>query len=98
MNFISPQWTLLAGILLSLLVQGSDLQTKAKIWSARLLQLSVILLGASLNFNAVINQGSEGALITFLSILFVFALGHVGRNLLNVNKEQGLLILSLIHI
>ncbi|MFP5386192.1 MAG: YeiH family protein [Bacteriovoracia bacterium] len=89
---LSPQWTLLTGILLSFFLQGSAVQLKAKQWSAKLLQLSVILLGASLNFNAVINQGTTATLITFTSILFVFLIGYVGRTIFKVNKEQGLLI------
>lgn len=92
MNILSPQWTLLTGIAISLLIQGNDFQNHAKKYSGILLQLSVILLGASLNFNAVLNQGSEGVLITFLSILFVFLLGHFGRKILNVDHHQGLLI------
>ena len=92
MNVPSPQWTLLAGIFLSLFFQGSHLQDKAKISSTVLLQVSVILLGASLNFHAVLDQGMDSALVTFLSILFVFIIGSLGRNLLGVNKEQGLLI------
>lgn len=89
---ISPQWALFTGLVLSLFIQGHDLQTWAKRGSSYLLQFSVILLGASLNFHAVIDQGSAGVLITFFSILFVFSLGLLGRKLLKVNKEQGLLI------
>lgn len=92
MNFFSPQWTLLAGIILSLVFQGSSLQTRAKSSSGKLLQLSVILLGASLDFNAVLNQGSDVILITFLSILAVFFLGYMGGKLFKVDPEQGLLI------
>lgn len=92
MNLLSPQWTLLMGIVLSIFFQGKDIQTSAKKWSAKLLQLSVILLGASLNFNAVLAQGSESIIITFLSILFVFFIGYLGRKALKVNDEQGLLI------
>jgi uncharacterized integral membrane protein (TIGR00698 family) len=92
MNLLSPQWTLLTGIVLSLFFQGHDLQNYAKKYSAKLLQISVILLGASLNFNAVLNQGSDGVLITFFSILFVFFLGHFGRKALKVDYQQGLLI------
>ena len=91
-NILSPQWTLLAGILLALIFQGKDIQNIAKDWSARLLQVSVILLGASLNFNAVLAQGSESVVMTFLSILFVFIIGYLGRKALKVNEEQGLLI------
>lgn len=92
MNILSPQWTLITGILLSFFIQGHLLQNHAKKYSAKLLQLSVILLGASLNFNAVLNQGSGGVLITFLSILFVFLIGHIGRKVLKVDSQQGLLI------
>lgn len=92
MNILSPQWTLLTGIALSLFLQNSEVQNSAKKWSAQLLQLSVILLGASLNFNSVLNQGCDWAIVTFLSILFVFLLGHLGRKLLTVDYKQGLLI------
>lgn len=92
MNILSPQWTLLTGILLSLFIQGHRLQDHAKKHGGKLLQLSVILLGASLNFNAVLNQGSTGVLITFLSIIVVFLLGFLGREILNVDPQQGLLI------
>lgn len=92
MNLLSPQWTLLTGIILSLFIQGKDIQTSAKKWSAKLLQMSVILLGASLNFNAVLAQGGESVMVTFLSILFVFFIGYLGRKALKVNDEQGLLI------
>lgn len=92
MNLFSPQWTLLAGILISLFIQGNAFQAKAKLWSTRFLQLSVVLLGASLNFNSVLTQGLHGFLITFLSILFVFVLGYGGAKLLKINKDQGNLI------
>lgn len=92
MNILSPQWTLLTGIAISLFIQGNEFQNYAKKYSGKLLQLSVILLGASLNFNAVLNQGSDGVLITFVSILFVFLLGHFGKKILNVDHQQGLLI------
>lgn len=92
MNMISPQWTLIAGIAISLVIQGHPLQNKAKTYSAKLLQISVILLGSSLNFHAVLNQGSNGLLITLISILFVFLIGHLGTRLLKVDYHQGLLI------
>lgn len=92
MNLLSPQLTLLSGVALSFLIQGKSLQLKAKTWSTRLLQLSVFLLGASLNFHAVIDEGIDGAVITFFSILSVFLIGHFGRKLFKVDKNQGLLI------
>jgi uncharacterized integral membrane protein (TIGR00698 family) len=92
MNFFSPQWTLLFGIILSLFIRGSVTQDRAKIYSSLLLQLSVILLGASLNFNAVLNQGGNNALITFISILSVFILGYALRKAFKIESDQGLLI------
>lgn len=93
MNYISPQWTLLAGILLALFLPHHErLQRMAKKWASRLLQFSVILLGASLNFNSVIKQGASGAQVTFVSLIAVFALGFFGQKLLKLQKEQGTLI------
>lgn len=92
MSFISPQWMLLSGIVISLLNKNENIKRKSNFLSTKLLQISVILLGASLNFNAVIHQGLEGALVTFISILVVFILGIWGRNLFKIDKIQGLLI------
>lgn len=93
MLFLSPQWTLLAGILLALLLPYNiNREEKAKRWSSKLLQASVILLGASLNFNSVLKQGTAGAGLTFLSILFVFSLGFLGVKWFKINKDQGTLI------
>lgn len=92
MSMLSPQWSLLTGIILSLFLQDSNWQSLAKKWSTRLLQLSVILMGASLNFNHVLAEGIAGILITFSSILFVFLLGNLGRKILKVDKDQGILI------
>lgn len=92
MNILSPQWTLLSGIILSFFFRDGDLQNLAKKYSTRFLQLSVILLGASLDFNTVLKQGSDGIIITFLSIVFVFVLGHQGGKVLKVEYQQRILI------
>lgn len=94
MNYFSPQWTLLAGIILSFFFQGSFIQNYAKKVSGVLLQTSVVLLGAALNFKIVASQGGPSLIITFLSISFVFALGFLGMKLLKIQKTQGLLITS----
>lgn len=92
MNLISPQSALLTGIILSFLIRHNDLKDKAKLFSSKLLQLSVIFLGASLNFHSVLNQGSSGILVTLISILTVFLFGYLGRRILKVESDQGLLI------
>jgi uncharacterized integral membrane protein (TIGR00698 family) len=90
---LSPQWTLLAGMLLSLVLPTtSPLHAKAKTWSARLLQVSVILLGSALDFNHVMKQGAESVLVTFISISAVFLLGFIGMKLLRLERTQGILI------
>lgn len=92
MTYLSPQWTLLFGIILSFFFQGSHIQGYAKKSSGILLQASVILLGAALNFKIVASQGGPNLVITFLSISFVFILGFFGVKLLKIQKVQGLLI------
>ncbi len=93
MLFLSPQWTLLAGIILALaLPQNKTREEKSKRWSSKLLQVSVILLGASLNFNSVLKQGATGAGLTLASILFVFVLGFLGVKWMRIKKDQGTLI------
>ncbi len=88
-----PQWFLLSGILLSFAVsQNEHIQKKAKTWSTRLLQISVVLLGSSLNFNHVIKQGAEGVVITFLSIIGIFLLGHLAGRIFKLEKKLNLLI------
>lgn len=85
---MAPQWFLLSGIFLSFAVYQNDfIQNKAKAWSTKLLQISVVLLGSSLNFNHVIKQGTEGVLITFLSILGVFILGHFAGKVFKLEKK-----------
>lgn len=92
MNFLSPQWMLVFGVLLSFLLGNEKIQSKAKHLGSTLLQFSVILLGASLNFNSVIKQGATGVYTTFISIIIVFFLGHIGQKLLKIEKMQALLL------
>lgn len=91
-QFFSPQWMLLTGMLLSLFIQETSLQSHAKKISAKLLQVSIIMLGASLNFNAVLHQGGSGILTTLVSILVVFFFGYLTQKLFRVENEQATLI------
>lgn len=92
MFFISPQLMLLSGVFFSFMLKDEKIQSKAKLYGTKLLQLSVILLGASLNFNSVLKQGANGIYTTFFSIIFVFLLGDIGRRLFKIEKVQALLI------
>ena len=90
---ISPQWMLLLGIGLSFLVKNRpSIQDRAKRYSSKLLQISVILLGSALNFHEVLKQGADGALITSISIALVFIVGFIGIKVFRLDKIQGLLI------
>lgn len=93
MNILSPQWMLLIGIFLALFTPYNQKREKqATNLSKKILQLSVILLGASLNFNIILKQGASGLGVTFLNILFIFAIGFAGIKLLKIEIKQGLLI------
>lgn len=93
MILLSPQWTLALGIILSFFIGSqSPLKSKAKAWSTKLLQFSVILLGPSLNFHSVIKEGTSGLLITFISISLIFILGYLGKKIFDLEKNLSLLI------
>lgn len=92
MEILSPQWMLLAGIVLSVLISNEKLQNGSKKWGSKLLQWSVILLGASLNFNSVLKQGADGLVITFVSIVSVYLIGMTLAKFLKIEKIQSILI------
>lgn len=74
---IPPHWSILIGITLSLSFSSASSLTKTvKNLGSRILQLSIILLGASLNFHSVIREGMSGLILTFFSISIVFLFGH----------------------
>lgn len=89
---LSPQYCLVLGIILSFFLVKKSHQDLAKKRSSQLLQVSIILLGASLNFYSVLAQGISGVVVTFISILTVFILGYAGYKILKVDPKQGLLI------
>lgn len=93
MNFLDPQWTLLAGIILSqILPHNPRLLKNYRKLSSVILKFSVILLGASLNFHTVIKQGASGVLISFLSISLALMIGFIGFKVFKIEKDQGFLI------
>jgi uncharacterized integral membrane protein (TIGR00698 family) len=67
-------------------------QKNAKLWSGKLLQWSVVLLGASLNFHEVIKLGAEGLGVTAVSITLVFVLGWLGIKFFNIENKLGWLL------
>ena len=93
MDIISPQWTLILGIAVaSFFPLRIEWQKNAKLWSGKLLQWSVVLLGASLNFHEVIKLGAEGLGVTAVSITLVFVLGWLGIKFFNIENKLGWLL------
>ncbi len=81
------------GILLSPLAgRNSTLSSAVKAAIPYLLQVSIVFQGASLDFNKVMSVGVNGFVITFLSLLAIFILGHIGAKFLKLEREQSLLI------
>lgn len=90
---ISPQWSILLGLSISITLPSSSFVLKyGKSWSTTLLQLSIVLLGAGLNFQSVIKEGSFGLIVTSLSIISVFIFGHLLNRFFNIQKTLSLLI------
>ena len=92
--FISPQAALITGLILSLLIKDRPIQGKIKKWSSQVLQLSVVILGSSLLFQDVLNQGVKNILMTFLSISAIIISGLIGIRLFKLDREVGQLITS----
>lgn len=74
---ISPHWSLLLGLCLTFILKlNHEDQAFIKNWSGKTLQYSIILLGSSLNFHDVLNQGTLHILLTFGSISLVMIMGY----------------------
>ncbi len=94
-QFFSPQVTLIIGIILSfVLPSDSKIKQSAKRWSSTILQLSVVLLGANLNLNAVISLGLKGILLTLTVILIVFFSGYLLNKLFKIETNLWTLLTS----
>jgi uncharacterized integral membrane protein (TIGR00698 family) len=90
---IAPHWSILAGVVLSFVLKLSVAdQRLIKTWSSRILQASIVLLGAALNFQSVLKQGVSGLLVTFFSIAIVLGLGEMLARLFQVSPPLSHLI------
>lgn len=77
------------------LVFGKTFPNFTKTMSKKMLQYSVIGLGFGMTFQSAINTGSEGMLITIVSVFGTLALGWVlGRKVLGVDWQTSYLISS----
>jgi uncharacterized integral membrane protein (TIGR00698 family) len=91
--FLSPQWMLLTGILLSPFAMKLEALPKwAKVWSTKLLQASVIILGASMNSSEVLRLGLPGVALTLTSVLVVILAGASLGKFLKIESAQKYLL------
>lgn len=81
------------GVVLALSLNfDPDLTLLAKKWSSKILQFSIIVMGASLNFSQIIDMGLHGITITFISITLTLLLGSALAKLFNVTSPLSQLI------
>jgi uncharacterized integral membrane protein (TIGR00698 family) len=70
--------SLLSGILLALFFKlDTEILSLAKKWSSKILQYSIIAMGATLNFNNILNTGMQGILVTLISIALTLYIGSI---------------------
>lgn len=92
---LPPHWSILLGLGFSLFLPKSPfIQNNGKKLSGYLLQLSVILLGASLNFQSVLKEGSQGLIVTFVSISLIFLMGYSLAKIFKIPSPLSELIIS----
>lgn len=90
---MTAQIAFIIGIILSPFAsRNTKLSGAVKVAIPYLLQISIVFQGASLDFNKVMNVGLFGLVVTFLSIVAIFIAGHFGGKILNVDRDQSLLI------
>jgi uncharacterized integral membrane protein (TIGR00698 family) len=93
-NYTIPaHYALILGIILSqFLILSNEKQAKTKKWSSKILQYSVVLLGASLNFRTVIQEGAQGAILTLISLIAIFSMAFLLNRLFKLEDKLKTLI------
>lgn len=93
-TWISSPWALGIGLLFALIC-GKAYSDFNKLMSKKLLQYSVIGLGFGMTLQSAVASGSDGMLITIVSVFGTLALGWlIGRKLLGVDWQTSYLISS----
>jgi len=89
--YISGAFALTTGVLLSLLL-GNPFAQWTKTWTSRLLQISIVGLGAGMNLTTISKVGVEGLGYTALGILITFIAGTALGKAFKNDKNTSLLI------
>lgn len=89
--FTAAWMGLLGGILLSLTLGNPWIEASKK-WTPRLLQASVVGLGAGMDLLVVLRVGAHGILYTVAGITLAFAAGVLLARTLSVSRDVGTLV------
>lgn len=89
--FVSSGAALFVGMATALTF-GNPYSKLTQNWTSRLLQLSIIGLGAGMNLNVVLKTGAEGIITTSIGISLTLLLGIGLAKLLKTEKNSALLI------
>ena len=90
---LPPHWAILMGIAFSLFFPAAEIIKKnSKAWSSKLLQFSIVLLGAGLNFQTVLKTGANGIVVTAVSISSVFVIAVLLNRLFKIDNTLSHLI------
>jgi uncharacterized integral membrane protein (TIGR00698 family) len=89
--FVSPPVALVLGLVVAFWL-GNPYPEKSKKTITYLLQASVVLLGFGMNLDAVVAAGSQGLLMTVITIFGTLLLGYALGKILGINDRISTLI------
>ncbi len=87
----NPAWGLLLGSIIALFAGNPVAENTGKV-SKKLLQISVILLGFGMHFDAVISVGLTSVWVTMISISFTLIIGTILGRMFGVERDLSLLL------
>lgn len=87
----NPAWGLLLGLTAALSAGNPAVESTGKI-SKKLLQISIILLGFGMHFNAVLSVGLTSVWVTMISISSTLIIGTILGRIFGVDKDLSLLL------
>lgn len=92
---IAPHYSFLLGLVIALSFKiDSHLKIITSKYSKKILQTSIILLGAKLDLSSIFTIGEKGILLTFISIIFIFTTGYMLSKIFKVSDTVSTLISS----
>jgi uncharacterized integral membrane protein (TIGR00698 family) len=93
---LSPALFLFLGIGISLagFPRSPELKSKSKVWGSRLLQFSIVLLGAKIPIAELLDAGRTGLGMSLVSVALVLLSGLLLQRVFRIEEAQSMLISS----